>query len=135
MKHVLLAFILVFSVGIQLQAQSKPQKLRYSTGFFSSKWEIGDKDVKPNEVQLHLDKYDTDAAANFKKAKSLQLQTSIFSLLGSIGILVGALTEDETALVGYGSGVVFSGIAIGTGVASGKKYKKAMDGYNKKYGY
>ena len=138
MKHFLLVTALLFSVFSYAQVTEKPPKIRYSTGFFSTKWEIGDKDKTPNEVQLHLDKYDNDASYNFKRARSLEKQTTIFLLLGTAGMAVGLFAgegNEEVALAGYGSAVVFYSISLGTIISSKKKYEKAVNGYNKKFGY
>ena len=136
MKTIITLSLLFMSVGLFSQTTAaKPPKLRYTTGFFSTKWELGDKDVTPPEIQLHLDKNDNEAAYNFRRARALSLQSSVFSLLGAVGILVGVFTDDTVSLVGYGAGVAFSGISIGTGIASKSKYDKAVNGYNKKFGY
>lgn len=136
MKTIITLSLLFMSVGLFSQTTAaNPPKLRYTAGFFSTKWELGDKDVTLPEIQLHLNKNDNEAAYNFRRARALSAQSSVFSLLGAVGLLVGVFTDDATSIAGYGAGVVFSGISIGTGIASKNKYEKAVNGYNKKFGY
>ena len=137
MKKLLYVLSLSF-ICINLYAQTpteKPPKLRYTTGFFNVKWELGDKDVNPHEVQLHLDKHDTDASYNFKRARSLEKQSVIFTLLGTTALLVGLSTKEETALASYGACIAFSITGLGTAISSKNKYEKAINLYNRKFGY
>lgn len=136
MKNVFTLLLLVLPIILLCQnTETKPAKIRYSNGFFNTKWEIGDKDVVPKDVQLHLDKYDNEASFNFKRADALEKETLIFTLIGSVGMLVGVLAKDGTSLIGYSSAVVFYGLSLGTSISSKKKYDKAVNGYNKKFGY
>ena len=137
MKKLLYVVSLSF-ICINLYAQTpteKPPKLRYTTGFFNVKWELGDKDVNQKEVQLHLDKNDTDASYNFKRARALEKQSAIFLLLGTAALVTGLYVKEEAAIAGYGSAVVFSAIGLGTSISSKQKYDKATNLYNRKFGY
>ena len=99
MKSILLAITLLFSLSLASQDTEKQPKLRYTTGFFNTKWELGDKDMSEKQVQLHLEKHDSDAYFNFRRAKSLETQTAWYLILGGAGTLGGAFKKDEAALV------------------------------------
>lgn len=132
--YFLFLIMLPLAVFSQTGSQSQP-KLRYQNGFFNVKWELGQKDVTANEVQLHLDKTDTDASYNFKRARALEKQSAIFTILASAALIAGLSTKDEAAIAGYGTCIVFSSIGLGTSITSKKKYDKAVSIYNRKYGY
>jgi hypothetical protein len=138
--------IISFFTTINLNAQDiqdKPDKIRYSTGlrvsgisFFTSNFEIGDKDVSATEVATHMEKYSPKAYYDFKRGSELAKQSNTWSYIGLGGILVGLLSSntDNTALA-YTVGIV--GITVGSikGFKSQAKQKSGIDKYNQKFGY
>lgn len=134
----LVTFIILLFVSFVTNAQNTtfPQpKVRYHTGFFNVKWELGDKDVEKTDIQLHLDKNDPEAGAMFKKAASLEKQSVLFTILSSASLIVGLATDDQASIAGYVGCGFFAIAGLGTSMASSNKYEKAIEHYNRKFGY
>jgi hypothetical protein len=136
MKNILLAVMLLFSLSLQGQTETKPPKLRYSSGFFTTKWELGDKDVSAKEVRSHLEKHSSEAYHYWRKAEGAATTSLIFNIVMIGGFITGIVSEDDqTQLIGYsvaaGAGLV-SLVAV---ISSGSNAKKATNTYNRKFGY
>lgn len=126
-------------IGCLLSAQvstNKLPKIRYQEGFLSTKWELGDKDVRPADIRLHLEKNNQEAFYQWRRADALDVQTVIWSLLCA-GAGVGAIfiKDDKPKLAALGGCVLFGGIGIVTGLTAGGKRKKAVTLYNRAAGY
>lgn len=132
-------WILVFPIlllAFSLQAQNKLPKIRHQESFFADKYELGDKDVKPAEIKLHLEKNNTDAYYKWRRADAQETNTVIFMALATASLLTGVFVKDDNlSLAGYGSAVLFSGISLGTVLASGNNREKAIELYNRAAGY
>ena len=131
-------WILVFPIlllAFSLQAQNKLPKIRHQESFFADKYELGDKDVKPAEIKLHLEKNNTDAYYKWRRADAQETNTVIFMALATASLLTGVFVKDDNlSLAGYGSAVLFSGISLGTVLASGNNREKAIELYNRAAG-
>ena len=135
-------WILVFPIlllAFSLQAQNKLPKIRHQESFFADKYELGDKDVKPAEIKLHLEKNNTDAYYKWRRADAQETNTVIFMALATASLLTGVFVKDDNlSLAGYGSAVLFSGIPRGRVLEAENKRKKGFvlknggGGYKKK---
>lgn len=125
----------VWFLAWNLHAQQQP-KIRFEEGLFSTKWELGDKDVKQADIAAHLQKTNNDAYYQWRRADALETQTLIWTILAT-GSVVGALLVKEKAFKygGFGGGVLFGSIALGTALASDSKRNKAVTIYNRFAGY
>lgn len=132
-------FFLTFFTTINLNAQDvqeKPEKIRYYSGFFSTNFEIGDKDVSATEVATHMEKYSPKAYYDFKRGSELAKQSNTWSYIGLGGLLVGLLSSNiDNALLGYSVGTVGFTVSTIKGFKSQAKQKSGIDKYNQKFGY
>lgn len=136
---ILLAFV-AWSVA-PLCAQNKLPKIRHHSGFFTDRFELGDKDVKRPEIRLHLQQHNNEAYYQFRRSESLSTQGALWMIVGIAGsvlTLTQLLKDDPNTSIGLtGAGI---GIAGYTGSIicfsiSGAKQQKALDIYNKAAGY
>ena len=129
--------VLLFTCVLHAQVTTiKLPKIRYQEGFLSTKWELGDKDVKPADIRLHLEKNNQEAFYQWRRADALDVQTVIWSLLCAGGAVGGVLLKDDKPkLVALGGCVLFGTIGITTGLVAGSKRKKAVTLYNRSAGY
>lgn len=139
MKNVLLliAFLSAFSAHAQLTTNDvKPAKLRIAPRFLTTKYELGDKDIAHDDVQLHLEKHCADAYYDFKRAASKASVGNVAVTLGLAGFAVGLFaSNDNTKLLGYTTALLGSSVGLIFTLNSAKKYESAIDKYNKKFGY
>lgn len=118
------------------QTDTIPGKLRYSPRLLSTVYEIGDKDVHPNEVTLHLEKTSPKAYYEFKRGRALDLQSTIWSTVGSLGLIVGLYArENNVRAIGYGVGAIGFGVGLSTYIGSQTRIERAVNIYNREYGY
>lgn len=132
----LLAFFL-FSGSLYSQSPTLP-KLRVNNGFFSTKYELGDKDIKEKEVALHLEKYSAESYHLWKRSNSLGIQSTIYSIIGAGAFITGfAISENNPkgAVTSYlvSAGAFTASLVTYLGYAS--KRDKAINTYNKFAGY
>lgn len=136
MKIILLAFVLLFSISLQSQTETKPPKLRYTSGFFTTKWELGDKDVSEKEVRSHLEKHSSEAYHYWRKAEGNGKTALVFSIIMLGGFITGIVAEkDETQLIGYSVAAGAGIVTLITTLSSSKNADKAVTIYNRKFGY
>ncbi len=141
MKPFLILLALVACITVPLSAQDKLPKIRYTQGFWTDRYELGEKDVKKPDIRLHLQKHNNEAYYQFRRSESLEVQGVIWMLVGSIGsavAIIGATKNDPNVpLVASAAGVGVIGYTatiICFSVASGKN-QKAIDLYNRAAGY
>lgn len=116
------------------QTGEKPGKLRYQSGFFTAKWELGDNSVKQKAVGLHLEKYSPKAATEFAFMRRAQKTGLVWDIITSVGILGAAFGGDaafDFAAVGL---VGCTGLVV-CSINDGKHRKRAIKTYNTAYGY
>lgn len=124
--------LLTFSAFCQ---QSQP-KVRYTQGFFNTRYEIGDNDADEKTVLAHFEKTHPAAYYDFKRGMALDVQSTVSGVIGSAGLLIGIFSKKSGArAVGYGLGAV--GYTYSLVVTFGAKAKKesAINAYNKNFGY
>jgi len=130
-----ISFLTTINLNAQ-DIQDKPDKIRYSTGFFTTNFEIGDKDVSATEVATHMEKYSPKAYYDFKRGSELAKQSNTWSYIGLGGLLVGLLSSNiDNALLGYSVGTVGFTVSTIKGFKSQAKQKSGIDKYNQKFGY
>lgn len=134
-KSVFLLAFIVSSISLFAQSDKLP-KIRYSSGFFSTKYEIGDKDVKQKDILLHLEKNNTAAYYEFKRGSALGVQSIVWGIVGLAGFSVGTFSSsNEAKVIGYGSAAVGFSVELVTLIISQKKLEKGIDIYNQDNGY
>lgn len=136
-KLALLLFILAGCAGISIaQDTTKWPKLRVNSGFLSTEYELGDKDVSAKDVRLHLEKANPEAYHQWRKSESNATTGLILTLGGAIATLVGATTTESTT--GAAAYITAAGLYTGAliaSISSGANQKKAVSTYNKFAGY
>lgn len=134
MKNLILLLYII--TPFLVSAQEKPGKLRIENGFFTNRYEIGDKTTPSKQVALHLKQHDTDAYIKWKDANRAQNNFALWSIVGSVGVLVGIFApETQTKVVGYSAAAVGYGIALVPLINSSSRRQKSIDMYNRKFGY
>lgn len=132
--------LLTWSVA-PLCAQNKLPKIRYSSGFFTERYELGEKDVKKPEIRLHLQQHNNEAYYQFRRSQSLEAQGTVWLILGtaaSVLVLAQALQDEPSVPVlvaAGGVGVVGYTASIICFTIGGTKNQKAIDIYNRAAGY
>lgn len=139
MKNALLLIFLFFaaSATAQLTANDpKPAKLRMTPRFLTTKFEIGDKDVKHDDVQLHLEKHCAEAYYDFRRASTKASTGNVCLAVSLVGLAGGFFAQDNsTKLVCYTTALLGSSVGLVFALNSAKKYESSIDTYNKKFGY
>lgn len=132
--------IAITFLAIAANAQTKnPPKIRLQSGFLTSKWEIGDKNVSEKEVLLHLEKHNSEAYYKFRRGRAQGRSAVVWSLVGLTGALVsasGAANDNPTTSI-VGSSIIVVG-CVGTAVCllgSSAKKDRAVKIYNTAAGY
>lgn len=133
MKNSILFILMILATN----AFTQNPKIRVQESFFSTNYEIGDKDATAKDVRLHLEK--TGPAESYdlwQKGYKQQVNGNIFLGLGTAGLLVGLLAEsDEAKLAGYMVGVIGSTTSLVFYLSSNKNGMNAIKKYNRANGY
>lgn len=133
--------------ALGLQAQTfpetapKPPKIRYTAGFFATRYEIGDKDATERDIVLHFEKHNSEAYHKFQQGKNLDGWALGFSVIG-LGFGIASLVEvlkDEpnggvVAVYGLGTALCI-GTSLVIDVSAKSKKQTAIDHYNRQFGY
>lgn len=129
--------VLFILLCANLSAQDFPQpKLRYNVGFFSVQYELGDQDVTSAQVLDHLQDTNAEAYYLFRKSQSQSTTGTIFSIVGSAGLLVGLLSKNNTTkIIGYGGALVGSIVSLSFTLSSQANAERAVNTYNAAFGY
>lgn len=138
MKNTLLFLVLLCTLPAFGQTPAaKPEKLRYSVGFFSTRYELGSKDVKAREISLHLEKHDAAAYHLWKRAEGASRAGLVWAGVGLLGAVVGAVSSSDSVLPAAGWGVCAVGFggSLVCSLNEKKRRERAIDGYNRKFGY
>lgn len=136
MKNILLVFLIAFAASATAQETSKPPKLRINSGFFTTKYELGDKDIKPKEVRTHLEKTSPEAYYLWRKSESATTSALIFAVAGLGGAVYGLTAKDNTnKAAGFTAAATFELISMFAILSASARQEKAVDTYNKKFGY
>lgn len=135
MKNICALTLMMICINV-LSAQQTQPKVRYSAGFFTTRYEIGDKDVKQPDVLAHFEKTHVPSYYDFKRGMALETSGMIGLLIGSTGLLTGVLAKGNgVQLVGYSFAVVGSSYSLIALLSSQSKKEKAINAYNKNFGY
>jgi len=119
-------------------------KLRYYSRFLSEKWELGDKDVQPKDVALHLEKHSPAAYYDWRRGQSLSKTGDAFTSLGTVSGVVGCVAlftvKDDyqrawTSAGGFIGLAVFDLTGLCFNMGGHTKMERAMDTYNRAAGY
>lgn len=141
MKPFLILLAIVACVSVPMSAQNKLPKIRFTQGFFTDRYELGEKDVKKPDIRLHLQQHNNEAYYQFRRSESLSTQGTIWFVVGtlaSILVTTQALRSDPPLPIvvsAAGVGVVSYTAAIVCYSISGSKNQKAIDIYNRAAGY
>ncbi len=136
MKNLLVVSLLLCIFSITSNAQEKPGKLRYSAGFFTTNYEIGDLDASQKDVLNHLEKYNANAYYDFKRGISLDNQSTIWLLASTAGLLVAVTSKnDGWILAGAGLTLIGGSISLYDSFAGARRKEKAINTYNSAFGY
>jgi hypothetical protein len=140
MKYLILTVLFLlscFAAHAQLTADTAKQpKLRMSPQLMTMKYEIGDKDSDRKGVLLHLEK--TSAAAYHDFKTGIDRENGAILALGIAvgGLLVGTFAKDtNTKIYGYSAGLSGALVSLVYNFSSRSKYEKAINTYNKQFGY
>jgi len=134
MKNLL--FILAIFSAATLSAQNAQPKLRMSSGFLSTKYELGDKDVTPKQVAFQLEKNCPSAFYDWKRANALNTQSTVWSVVSLAGLLTTLFAKNDNAVIGGAVvTIVGAGFTIGTILGESSKRDKAITAYNRQFGY
>lgn len=130
-------FILALSLLPFLSAaQTTTPKIRIEERMFSTRYEIGDKTTNAKDLALHLKKHDADAYIKWASANRSDRNALLWSIVGLGGVLVGVLSEEQTTQAGgYLVGALGTVFSIGYSIGAKHKREKAIDIYNRRYGY
>lgn len=135
MKNMCALTLMIICINV-LSAQQTQPKVRYSAGFFTTRYEIGDKDVKQPDVLAHFEKTYQPAYYDFRRGMSLEMGGMVGLLVGSVGLLTGVLAnEPGVQIAGYSTGLVGYSYSLIALLSSGAKKEKAINAYNKNFGY
>lgn len=136
MKTILLAVALLFSVSAIAQNTGKPPKFRITKSIFTTKYELGDKDVNGNEIRLHLEKHSPEAYYQWRKAEGAGTTALVSKIIGLGGMIYGLASSDNTQqIIGYGVATTAFTVALVATLSSGVRQEKAVSIYNNKFGY
>jgi hypothetical protein len=140
MKYLILT-VLFLSLGFAAHAQTttettKQPKLRMASQFMTMKYEIGDKDSDRKSVLLHLEKTSAAAYHDFKMGIDRE-NAAVLALGISVGgLLVGTFAKDtNTKIYGYSAALSGAVVSLVYNFSSQSKYEKAINRYNKQFGY
>lgn len=137
MKNLLILLSLTFCAFTPLISQeAKPAKIRYTADFFGNRFEIGDKDSKPKDVLLHLEKNSPKGYFEFRKGVNQSQTGLVFSII-SISSGVWYLLEKKPvtkniALLTFSTTAI---VYLSLDLSSKNKFRKGVDIYNKQFGY
>lgn len=135
-KTALLLIFCAFSAATIAQDAVKLSKFRITTGFLTTKYELGDKDADSKEIRLHLEKNSPEAYYQWRRGESAITTTTVLMWCGVAASVVGLVApSNEGKAAGW---LTAAGIYTGALVASlsaGKRKEQARDIYNRAAGY
>jgi len=133
----LFSILIVISLTFNGFSQTKEfAKVRYTTGFFTTKYEIGDKDADEKTVLAHFEKTYPGAYYDFKRGMALDVQSTVSGVIGSAGLLIGLFSKKSgSKAVGYGIGAVGYTYSLIVSIGAKAKKESAINAYNKNFGY
>jgi hypothetical protein len=135
-KTALLLLFCALSVATIAQEAGKLPKFRITTGFLTTKYELGDKDATDKEIQLHFQKTSPEAYYQWRRGESATKTTTVLMWCGVAASVVGLVApSDEGKAAGW---FTAAGIYTGALVASlsaGRRKEQARDIYNRAAGY
>jgi len=129
--------ILIVSMLFATTAFTQNQKIRVQESFFSTNYEIGDKDATATDIKLHLEKTGpAEAYSLWQRGHKQEINGTIWLGIGTAGMLLGLLAEnDDAQLIGYTGAAVAYTTSLIFYINSGKNQGKAIKNYNKANGY
>ena len=135
-KTALLLIFCAFSAATIAQEANKLPKFRITTGFLTTKYELGDKDADAKEIRLHLEKNSPEAYYQWRRGESATTTSNVLMWCGVVAGIVGlAAPSTDAQIAGWLSA---AGLYTGSLVASlsaGKRKEQARDIYNRAAGY
>lgn len=139
MKNALItALLLLVAIGAGAQNPDslKQPKIRYSAGFFTARYEIGDKDATQEAILLHMEKTSAEGYFHLKRATQMQTNALAWSIVGLSGALVGLLAKKpEAKALGWGAAAIGLGVSFSIDIGAQSKIERGINSYNKQYGY
>ena len=112
------------------QSQTNPEKIRYTAGFLTTNYELGEKDISQKNLMLHLEKYSPEGYYNFRRGVSIGNQSIIWGVVGlmtTIGSVGAPTTEARLAFGGLTIGFIAAEFI--QAINSGKLKQKGIDIY------
>jgi len=113
-------------------SQEKLPKVRVSTGFLSTRYELGEKFVPEKDVLNHFETHNSKAYYYMKEGRGYKALATGLTIAGAACLLAGVITENTAVTV------ISVPISLGAFVFSmmgGSKKDKAVDVYNTAAGY
>jgi hypothetical protein len=136
MKFILFSLLLLSSCNLFSQVKPSQPKIRISSGVFTTKYELGDKDVKAKDVRAHLETTSPEAYYRWRKSESAGISSLIFSIVGLGGIIYAITATDDTQkAAGYFISAGGLSTSLVCALVSSARQEKAADIYNRKFGY
>jgi|OM-RGC.v1.026053156 hypothetical protein len=136
MRLLILCLALLAAGASHAQNDFPQPKLRYSVGFLSARYELGDQDATAQQVRDHLQTTSQEAYQYWQKADGHNLAGSVLGLVGAVGLLVGVLSKSDTGkILGYGSAAAGFGASAVFTFTSAAHRERAVNTYNFAYGY
>jgi len=136
MKFITILLVLVSSSVFAQVAQQKLPKIRITSGVFTTKYELGEKDVSAKDVRAHLEKTNPEAYFKWRQSDNANVIGLVFAVVGLGGVIYGITADDSSqSAAGYvvgSSGVLVSLICT---LVSSSKREKAATIYNRAAGY
>lgn len=136
MKFLLFSLLLLSSCNLFSQVKTTQPKIRISSGVFTTKYELGDKDVKAKDVRAHLETTSPEAYYRWRKSESAGISALVFSFVGLGGAIYAITNSGDTERA---TGFLISAGGFSTSLicalVSSARQEKAAEIYNRKYGY
>lgn len=139
MKNSILIFLMLAAFGLNAQTTTpdpKPPKIRYTAGFLTTKYEIGDKDASQTEVRLQIEKHSTAGYYEFRRGEKLVEQSLFWLIAGAGASVAGALSEKTSSkAIWFGSSAVLCTVSLVQSLTGPSRMDKGISIYNKQFGY
>lgn len=139
MKNSILIFLMLAAFGLNAQTTTpdpKPPKIRYTAGFFSTRYEIGDKDATTVDIHNHLEKNSSEAYFHWKRGEQLTKNSWIWLGAGAICTIYAIASKDPTdQAIGYLGSAVCLTVSLVQGLSANGRFERGINAYNKQFGY
>lgn len=135
-KTALLLIFCAFSSATIAQDAVKLPKFRITTGFLTTKYELGDKDATGKEIRLYLEKNSPEAYYQWRRGESATTTTTVLMWCGVAASVVGlvAPSNEGKAAGWFTAAGIYTGALVAS-LSAGKRKEQARDIYNRAAGY